>query len=138
MKALFVIEKKLLSNLCHEATEAGQVAVGTKEGCGWTMLTNMETPETVPVVFDSDEATIESLKIHDGFCFLEDLKPQLDTKPTSKAEVKAIKDFLKAKSKISTAKVNAISDSETDRRKIARAVLKEHGVSDQLLSQLNL
>jgi len=65
-------------------------------------------------------------------------KPQLDTKPTDKAEVKKIKDFLKQKSKISSAKVDSISDSETDRRKVARAVLKEHGVSDQLLSQLNL
>lgn len=75
MKALFVIEKKLLPSICHEATDSGQIAVGNKEGNGWTTLTNMETPETVPVVFNSDEATIESLKVHDGFCFLEDITP---------------------------------------------------------------
>lgn len=75
MKALFIVEKTILPKLCHEATEAGQIAVGTKEGFGWTTLTNMETPETVPVVIVSDDATIDGLKITDGFCFLEDITP---------------------------------------------------------------
>jgi len=60
-----------------------------------------------------------------------------DTK-LDKAEVKKIKDFLKQKSKISSAKMDSISDSETDRRKVARAVLREHGMSEEHISKLSI
>ena len=72
MKALFIVTKKEAVKLCHEAVDDG-IPVGTKEGNGWTRLTEQETPETVPVVISSDERTIEALKSREDWCFLKEV-----------------------------------------------------------------
>ena len=74
MKALFIATKKEADLLCHEAQEGQGIPVGTKEGQGWTRLTEQETPETVPVVISSDEGTIEALKASEGWCFLSEVQ----------------------------------------------------------------
>ena len=63
---------------------------------------------------------------------------KLDSKPLDKTEVKKIKDFLKSKSKLSSAKADAISDNETDRKKLTRTILREHGLSEEHLNKLKL
>ena len=61
-----------------------------------------------------------------------------DKTKIDKTEVKKIKDFLKAKSKLSSAKAYAISDNETDRSKITRTILREHGMSEEHISKLSI
>ncbi len=73
MKALFIATKKEADLLCHESIDGKGIPVGTKEGQGWTRLTEQETPETVPVVISSDEGTIEALKTREDWCFLEEV-----------------------------------------------------------------
>ncbi len=61
-----------------------------------------------------------------------------DKTKIDKAEVKKIKDFLKEKSKMSSVKVDAISDDKTERSKVVRAVLREHGMSEEHISKLSI
>lgn len=66
------------------------------------------------------------------------MSDQLKAKPTDSKEVKAIKNFLTAKSKMAKSQVDKIPESETDRIKVTKAVLKEHGVSEKLMGEIGL